>query len=171
MENVSGADIRQAVAAVEAEGISDAQKSEGTGEALGTEEDEIIALNQNTEPVPSDAPQKTPEEILAEQLIDETHDAFLVEKGGRTGTVLVTAERQLPYTYLKFSVWDLNDMEKPIQVFHSGGGYDEFGRYMIVDANFDGWADFGYLKSINDGREYWEFRFWNEMESQFEERW
>ena len=46
MENVSGADIGQAVAAMEAEGISDAQKSEGTGEALGTEEDEIIALRK-----------------------------------------------------------------------------------------------------------------------------
>ncbi|MDE7210718.1 MAG: hypothetical protein K2O03_04645, partial [Lachnospiraceae bacterium] len=47
----------------------------------------------------------------------------------------------------------------------------EFGRDMIVDANFDGWADFGYLKSIHDGGEYWEFWYWNEQESQFEEKW
>ena len=47
-------------------------------------------------PVPSgpvSAPPEalTPEELLAQQPIDDTHDAFLVPTGGRLGTLLVTA--------------------------------------------------------------------------------
>ena len=37
-------------------------------------------------------PQKPPQQVLEEQLIDDTHDAFLVDTGGKLGILLVTAE-------------------------------------------------------------------------------
>ena len=43
-------------------------------------------------PPPEPAP-KTARELLEEQLIDDTHDAFLVDTGGRLGALLVTVER------------------------------------------------------------------------------
>ena len=47
------------------------------------------------ESAPSEAPSPTQdplEELLARQPIDDDHDAFLVDTGGRLGTLLVTAE-------------------------------------------------------------------------------
>ena len=40
------------------------------------------------EPVP-----QTAQELLEGQTIDDTHDAFLVDTGGRLGTLLVTVEQ------------------------------------------------------------------------------
>lgn len=46
-------------------------------------------------PPPEPAP-KTAQELLEEQIIDDTHDAFLVDTGGKLGTLLVTIEA-VPY--------------------------------------------------------------------------
>ena len=35
----------------------------------------------------------TPEQLLARQPMDDTHDAFLVDTGGKLGTLLVTVEK------------------------------------------------------------------------------
>ena len=37
-------------------------------------------------------PQKSLQQLLEEQPIDDTHDAFLIDTGGELGTLLVAAE-------------------------------------------------------------------------------
>lgn len=47
-----------------------------------------------------------------EQLVDDTHDAFLVDTGGELGTLLVTAEldeetpTEVCRATIQFTVWD-----------------------------------------------------------------
>lgn len=130
------------------------------------EENEISKAPEEIQPA---APEKTPEEILAEQLMDDTHNAFLVDTKGRMGTVLVTAEREIGYTVGTFYVWDIHNMELPIQTMEFRYEYERFGEYWMVDANFDGWGDFAYLQSVYGNCEYWGFLFWNEETCQFED--
>ena len=97
------------------------------------------ALSQTTQP------EKSPQQILEEQPIDDTHDAFLVDTGGELGTLLVTAELAMENKDefgtrdIAFSVWNPADMEQPIQTFSEEfmmGVAPEF--HHVVDANFDG---------------------------------
>lgn len=111
---------------------------------------------------------ETPEEILAELRVDATHDAFLVETGGRMGTVLVTGEKQEGSTVGSFSVWDPRNMESPIQTMEIAFEYERFGEHLIVDANFDGLGDFAYLENVYGNSECWGFWFWDEETCQFE---
>lgn len=53
--------------------------------------EDVSAVSLPPEPAP-----KTAQELLEEQPIDDTHDAFLVDTGGRMGTLLVTTEL-VPY--------------------------------------------------------------------------
>ena len=55
-----------------------------------TEEKAPGASASPSEPAPQP---KTAQELLEEQTIDDTHDAFLVDTGGRLGTLMVTAEQ------------------------------------------------------------------------------
>ena len=62
-------------------------------------------------PPPEPSP-KTAQELLEEQPIDDTHDAFLVDTGGRLGTLLVTAELGIergglmyPWSFLSGTRW------------------------------------------------------------------
>ena len=70
-----------------------------------TEEKAPGACASPSEPAPQP---KTAQELLEEQTIDDTHDAFLVDTGGRLGTLMVTAEQyQDGYKgYGLFEVWD-----------------------------------------------------------------
>ena len=94
------------------------------------------ALSQTTQP------EKSPQQILEEQPIDDTHDAFLVDTGGELGTLLVTAELAMENKDefgtrdIAFSVWNPADMEQPIQTFSEEfmmGVAPEF--HHVVDAN------------------------------------
>ena len=66
---------------------------------------------------------KSPQQILEEQVIDDTHDAFLVNTGGKLGTLLVTAELAMESKGefgtrdITFTVWNPAEMEQPIQTF------------------------------------------------------
>ena len=117
--------------------------------------------------------EKTPEQVLAEQPIDDTHDAFLVDTGGELGTLLITAElaeqskNELGARDITFSVWNPAEMEQPIQTFTEEamtGVAPEF--HHVVDANFDGFQDFGYLFDGNQPY-YWHYWLWNEGQKQF----
>lgn len=117
---------------------------------------------------------KTPEQVLAEQPIDGTHDAFLVDTRGKLGTLLVTAELaeenkdRSGFRDITFSVWDPAEMERPIQTFSEGsmmGVAPEF--HHVVDANFDGFQDFGYLFFIGNQPNYWHYWLWDEEQGQF----
>lgn len=117
---------------------------------------------------------KTPEQILLEQPVDDTHDAFLVSTGGRLGTLLVTAElaeeikNEFGTRDITFSVWNPVEMEQPVQTFSQEfmmGVAPEF--HNVVDADFDGFQDFGYLFHAGNQPNYWRYWLWDEKQARF----
>ena len=155
--------------------------------ACGTEPGEAASvppepsLGQSLPPEPSlvtstppEAP--TPEELLARQPIDDTHDAFLVDTGGKLGTLLVTAEKgeqDLESWFLGYettlSVWNPQDMDAPIQTMAVLVDNVAFGRHEVVDANFDGNMDFSYMYFVGNQPNYWYLWVWDEEAGQFVE--
>ncbi len=114
-------------------------------------------------------------DVFQQQLIDDTHDAFLVSTGGRLGTLLVTAElamenkNEFGTRDITFSVWNPVDMEQPIQTFSEEfmmGVAPEF--HHVVDANFDGFQDFGYLFHAGNQPYYCHYWLWDEVQGQFQ---
>lgn len=119
---------------------------------------------------PEPAPQpKTARELLEEQPVDDTHDAFLVDTGGKLGTLLVTVEQyQDGYNrYGLFEVWDPRDRTRPIQREIKELSF--FGSHQTVDANFDGYGDFGYLYAMGNQPNYCYFWLWDEEQGRFVE--
>ena len=117
-------------------------------------------------------PEKTPQQILLEeQLIDETHDAFLVDTGGRLGTLLITVEwdeENKEYDYdalLHFAVWDLAHMDTPLQTMEAYSCIFHWSE--VTDANFDGHQDFGYMYAMGNQPTYWNYWLWDEEQAQF----
>ena len=128
----------------------------------------------NAAPQPPAQPPKTPEQLLEEQIVDDAHDAFLVDTGGERGTLLITAELaeeckdEFGTRDIAFSVWDPAEMEEPMQTFSEEfmmGVAPEF--HQVVDANFDGFQDFGYLFHMGNQPSYCRFWLWDEEEGQF----
>ena len=114
---------------------------------------------------------RTAQELLAEQTIDDTHDAFLVDTGGRLGTLLVTAElgteRGEFETAMSLSVWDPADMSRPLQTVDWEGGYP--GEHQILDVNFDGYPDFTILFARGVQAELYHCMRWDEEQGLFVE--
>ncbi len=113
-------------------------------------------------------------DIFQQQPVDDTHDAFLVSTGGRLGTLLVTAELaeeckdEFGTRDITFSVWNPVEMEQPIQTFSEEfmmGVAPEF--HNVVDADFDGFQDFGYLFHAGNQPNYWRYWLWDEEQAQF----
>ena len=92
------------------------------------------ALPQTTQP------QKPPQQVLEEQLIDDTHDAFLVDTGGKLGILLVTAEldektsTEVCRATIQFTVWNPYSMDEPLQTLTADTNI--FLDWNIIDANF-----------------------------------
>lgn len=114
-------------------------------------------------------------DLFQQQPIDDTHDAFLVSTGGKLGTLLVTAELAMENKDefgtrdITFSVWNPVDMEQPIQTFSEEfmmGVAPEF--HHVVDANFDGFQDFGYLFHAGNQPYYRHYWLWDENQGQFQ---
>ena len=108
-------------------------------------------------------------ELLARQPIDDTHDFFTVPTGGRLGTVVVTVEvgpAKYDGTLNKFSVWSKDDLTTPIQTMEAEA-YQVLHWSDIVDANFDGYMDFGYMYAMGNQPCYWHYWIWNEEQGQF----
>ena len=114
-------------------------------------------------------------DIFQQQPVDDTHDAFLVSTGGRLGTLLVTAELAMENKDefgardITFSVWNPVDMEQPIQTFSEEfmmGVAPEF--HHVVDADFDGFQDFGYLFHAGNQPYYRHYWLWDEVQGQFQ---
>lgn len=120
-------------------------------------------------PPPEPAP-KTAQELLEEQPIDDTHDAFLVDTGGRLGTLLVTAElgteRGEFDVSMELFVWNPMDMSLPFQTIETKTAVFHWSD--VADANFDGYQDFGYMYSMGNQPTYWNYWIWNEEMGQFE---
>lgn len=128
--------------------------------------------------VPESTPPETPspEQLLAQQPIDDDHDAFLVDTGGKLGTLLVTAERgeQDPESWFlgyktTLSVWDPQDMGVPIQTMTVLVEHVAFGHHEVVDANFDGYMDLSYMYFVGNQPNYWYLWVWDEEAGQFVE--
>ena len=142
-------------------------------------------ITPSGEPGPSaePSPALTPEQLLAQQPIDDSHDAFLVDTGGRLGTLLVTAEmgergpnpdpewEQWEYP-VYFSVWNPEDMSQPIQKLEGTVWdvcWDTDDRHEELDANFDGYMDFSWLCSMGNGASSSYLWVWDEGARQFVE--
>ncbi len=122
---------------------------------------------------PPEPASKTAQELLAEQTIDDTHNAFLVDTGGRMGTLLVTVEA-VPYeeplelaTYQHTAVWDPAHMDQPLQTVDWEGGYP--GEHQILDVNFDGYPDFTILFARGIQAELYHCMRWDEEQGLFVE--
>lgn len=116
-------------------------------------------------------PAKTAQELLAEQPIDDTHDAFLVDTGGQLGTLLVTpelgTEREGREVSMRLSVWNPADMSQPIQT--QDWTTVSFGVHEIVDVNFDGYSDFTYLYTQGVQVGVYHCMVWDEEQGLFTE--
>lgn len=126
-------------------------------------------------PTPTSSPALSPSEELKELWgfpIDDTHDAFEVPTGGKLGTVLVTVEQEqsdsldLGDFLFAFSVWSADDLTTPIQTMKAES-YGVFHRGGALDANFDGYMDFGYMYAMGNQPMYYHYWIWNEDEGQF----
>ena len=118
----------------------------------------------------------SPEELLARQPIDDTHDAFLVDTGGKLGTLLVTAEKGEQDRDTEFgdyratlSVWNPRDMGAPLQTMVILVDDLAFGEHKTVDANFDGHMDFSVLHNMGNAAGYWYLWVWDEEAGRFVE--
>ena len=123
-------------------------------------------------PPPEPAP-KTAQELLEEQIINDTHDAFLVDTGGKLGTLLVTVEA-VPYeepvelnTYQHVAIWNPAHMDQPLQTVDWEGGYP--GEHQILDVNFDGYPDFTILFARGVQAEGYHCMRWDEEQGLFVE--
>lgn len=131
------------------------------------------AGGEASSPVEPPPPPKTPQELLEEQPIDDTHNAFLVDTGGRMGTLLVTAEA-VPYketselaVYQHVAVWDPAHMDQPLQTVDWEGGFP--GEHQILDVNFDGYPDFTILFARGVQVEGYHCMVWDEEQGRFQE--
>lgn len=118
----------------------------------------------------------SPEELLARQPVDDTHDAFLVDTGGKLGTLLVTAEKgeqdrdtEFGDYHTTLSVWNPGDMDAPLQTMAVLVEDMAFGHHEVVDANFDGYVDFSVLYNMGNAARYWYLWVWDESAGQFAE--
>ena len=116
---------------------------------------------------------KTPlQALLEDQLVDDTHDAFLIDTGGELGTLLVTAEldEEAPTedcrATVRFTVWNPNAMKEPLQTIMAGTNI--FLDWSIIDANFDGYSDFACTYLRGNQPYYDHLWIWNEYHRRFE---
>lgn len=125
------------------------------------------ALSQTTQQ------KKSPQQVLEEQPIDDTHDAFLVDTGGKLGILLVTAEldektsTEVCRATVKLTIWNPYSMNEPIQTLTAGT--DIFLDWSIIDANFDGYMDFTCTYLRGNQPYYEHLWIWNEEHGLFEE--
>ncbi len=116
---------------------------------------------------------KTPLQVLLEeQLVDATHDAFLLDTGGDLDTLLITAEldEETPVkdcrATVQFIIWDPDAMDEPLQTITAGTNI--FLDWSVIDANFDGYMDFTCTYLRGNQPYYDHLWIWNEEHKQFE---
>ena len=125
---------------------------------------EVSSIRSKPAPV-----SKTPQELLAEQPIDDTHDAFLVDTNGRMGTLLVTAElgteRGEFEVSMSLSIWNPLDMSQPLQTIETETLV--FCEEEILDVNFDGYQDLTCLYSRGVQVQCYQCWLWDEEQGLF----
>lgn len=115
---------------------------------------------------PTTEPSQAPEELWGFP-IDDTHDAFEVDTKGKLGTVLVTVEiENIDAEEYQFSVWTKDDLQTPLQTM-TAESCGVFRWNDVVDVNFDGYMDFGYMYAMGNQPTYWHYWVWDEAKGQF----
>ena len=99
--------------------------------------------------------------------IDDTHDAFEVPTGGKRGTMLVTVEiENEDAEEFQFSVWAADNLEHPIQTM-TAERFSMLHWCNTIDANFDGYMDFGYMYAMGNQPAYYHYWIWDEEQGLF----
>lgn len=113
---------------------------------------------------PSPEPAEPPQEQVMEPRIEE----YWIDTNGAWGSVFVTVERSgfEPACAIKLSVWTSDHATVPFQTLDFVG--DCLQGPQVIDANFDGYSDFIFLCSQENGTEYCHLWTWNEWEGRFE---
>lgn len=116
------------------------------------------------EPEPSVTAQTadTPEQAAVRWLADDAHAAFQV---GDFWVTLEHTEEQKT----EISVWNPADLSDPLQTMEQEMESYAFGQSQVVDANFDGYPDFGCLSFQGNQPQYWNFWLWDEEQGKFVE--
>lgn len=120
---------------------------------------------------PSPEPSEEPKELWGFP-IDDTHDAFEVDTGGKLGTVLVTVEQEqsdnleLGDLLLVFSVWHADELTTPIQTM-TAESWGSLHGHEVLDINFDGYMDLSYVRSWGTGGVFCYHWRWDENAGQF----
>ncbi len=106
----------------------------------------------------------------------EAKEMFVTAQPCEADDVMDTADTRYWYTdrAIKFSVWNPNDMGKPIQTmckyveqYHYQGAF--FGQYQMVDANFDGYMDFSWICHSGNQPRFYYLWLWDEKQGKFVE--
>ena len=121
-------------------------------------------------PTATSSPEPTPTEEPKELWgfpIDDTHDAFEVPTGGKRGTMLVTVEiENEDAEEFQFSVWAADNLEHPIQTM-TAERFSMLHWCNTIDANFDGYMDFGYMYAMGNQPAYYHYWIWDEEQGLF----
>lgn len=121
------------------------------------------------EPSPAAQTPDTPEQAAVRWLADEAHAAFRVGdlwvtmEAGETGT------EEPGFTTALLKVWDPTDLSAPLQTMEQATDDYLFGRVQVVDANFDGYPDFGSMYAMGNQPVYYDFWLWDEEQGRFVE--
>ncbi len=117
---------------------------------------------QKTEPTPTAPAADTPEQMAVRWLADENHRAFSV---GDFWVTLNHAEEEKS----AISIWNPADLSAPLQTMEQEIEPYVFGQSEVVDANFDGYPDFGCVRFQGNQPQYWNFWLWDETQGRFVE--
>ena len=155
-------------------------QTEGLAETASLPPETLAPVGESLSPEEPEPSLDPLEELLAQYPLDDNHDAFLVDTGGRMGTLLVTAElgergpepkpEWESWEYpVCFAVWNPKNMSQPIQELEGTTWGTLFHWHKALDANFDGYMDFSYMYIMGNQPNYWYLWIWDEEAGQFVE--
>lgn len=116
-----------------------------------------------------DASVSSQEDFLAGKVVEwlaaENHTAF------QAGDFWVTmeggeADASQGFT-ARLTVWDPQDLSQPLQTMEQETDPFLFGKVQVVDANFDGYLDFGSMYAMGNQPIYYDFWLWDQEQGCF----
>lgn len=115
------------------------------------------------EPTPTAEANHATEQTAVRWLADENHRALQV------GDFWVTLDH-VEENQSHIQVWDPADLSAPLQTMEQELETSSFfGVSEVVDANFDGYPDFGCLRFMGNQPTYWNYWLWDPEAGQFVE--
>lgn len=101
---------------------------------------------------------------IVEWLADETHHQFRLGHTEMWVTMKLLPDQRIENgeQEIRVDVWNLKNLDEPKQTIRDYIEGYVFGRTQVVDANFDGRMDFGYMRFAGNQPTYWNFWLWDE---------